>query len=90
MAWEMKPSPKWQEILDIQDEQEQGRAATAYVISLEKEILDLKFERDKAIKRAKHDLIGRIMDTRDMKEWLYEHDKKISDYQDWSGFPETR
>lgn len=47
MAYSIIPSVKWQKILDMTDEKEQGIAATKYVYELETHIKKLNDELDK-------------------------------------------
>ena len=90
MAYSLIPSTRWQEILDITDEKEQGVAATKYVCSLENEVRILKAKQDDIKKETYTYLVEIFMKTKPFSDWLKDHDDKIRNdvhdsYKDWSG-----
>lgn len=87
MAFQKEPSQKWQDILNMTDEEEQGKAATEYVMELESEIQRLKTKSNISFTQGKNSVIDSLMHTPEVKEWLAEHDKALHHYygQDWSG-----
>lgn len=86
MPYSIVPSQRWQEILDMTDEYEQGKAATEYVDSLEKEIEKL----NKLREMDEDYVITKLMKCKPFKKWLEYHDERVRDdvhdsYKDWSG-----
>lgn len=87
MAYSIIPSARWQEILDMTDESEQGIAATKYVYQLEKEIEHLKVMNKHCRDEAVMEVVGELMKNKSFKDWLQNHDDEIyeTERQDWSG-----
>lgn len=87
MAFDIRPSCKLQEILDMTDDKKQGKALVEYVTGLETEIRDLKRDIETIKERTKKETINKIMGKKPFKTWLDEHDKALirREHQDWSG-----
>lgn len=88
MAYSLVPSPKWQKILDIEDETEQGIAATKYVCELENEVRNLQMKQEKLADDVEKYVVKSVMTkNKFFKEWLREHDRELiaDEHRDWSG-----
>ena len=90
MAYQIIPSQRWQEILDMTDEYKQGKAATEYVDDLEKEIRILKGQIEELKHNQEIGMIDEIMKCKPFKQWLEYHDERTRNdvhdsYKDWSG-----
>lgn len=77
MAYDITPSVEWQRILDIKDEEEQGRAATEYVSFLERHLDERTRNEIKTYNDMKMDIISNIMKRKPFSEWLKQHDSEI-------------
>lgn len=83
MAYSLVPSAKWQEILNITDEKEQGIAATQYVCDLEHKVATLEQQIEEASHKAELKVVDSVMKNKYFKEWIDNHDR--CNNEDWSG-----
>lgn len=89
MAFEIRHiSKQWQDILSMQDEVQQTRAATHYVSELEREILRLKQEIEDTKAHDVDIILNKIMQSEPLSQWLKKHDDELYhiEHQNWDGF----
>ncbi len=88
MAFEREPqnTEKWRKIVECTDGKLQGKLIREYICELEDEIWNLKQQLMYEHRNNQYDVIDRIMNLPDFKNWLSRHDSNLN--KDYSGIQE--